>query len=281
MRDDFCLFILTHGRPDNIPTIKSLKRAGYTGKYFIVIDDEDKKIERYKELYGDKVIVFNKKEESKTTDVADNFSKRNVVLFARNTCFKIAKRLGINYFMELDDDYERFEFIFDKKGKFKHRKIKNLNKVLEVTIKFYINSGATCMAFAQAGELIGGKLGMGKDIRIKRKAMNTMLCSVERPFKYFGRINEDVNAYTWYGQTGKLFLQLNTVSIVQQKTQSNPGGLSDVYLEMGTYVKSFYSVMFCPSFVKITKMGWKDMRIHHKIAWKNAVPCIIREENKK
>ena len=43
MRNDFAILILTHGRPDNIKTLSSLKRAGYTGKYYIVIDNEDEK----------------------------------------------------------------------------------------------------------------------------------------------------------------------------------------------------------------------------------------------
>ncbi|EFI4081186.1 TPA: hypothetical protein J5F60_004390 [Escherichia coli] len=42
MRDDFCVFILTHGRPDKVLTYRTLRRAGYTGKIFIVVDDEDK-----------------------------------------------------------------------------------------------------------------------------------------------------------------------------------------------------------------------------------------------
>ncbi|EFC6976332.1 hypothetical protein DFZ72_21860 [Escherichia coli] len=39
MRDDFCAFILTHGRPDKVLTYRTLRRAGYTGKIFIVVDD--------------------------------------------------------------------------------------------------------------------------------------------------------------------------------------------------------------------------------------------------
>jgi len=51
INEDFCIFILTHGRPDNVITYKSLIRAGYTGKVFIVIDNEDKTSEKYYEIY--------------------------------------------------------------------------------------------------------------------------------------------------------------------------------------------------------------------------------------
>ncbi len=32
MRDDFCAFILTHGRPDKVLTYRTLRRAGYRGE---------------------------------------------------------------------------------------------------------------------------------------------------------------------------------------------------------------------------------------------------------
>lgn len=38
MRNDFAVFILTHGRADNVVTVPAIKKAGYTGKiYFIMM----------------------------------------------------------------------------------------------------------------------------------------------------------------------------------------------------------------------------------------------------
>ena len=45
MREDFCVFILTHGRHDRVHTYNTLLKAGYTGKIYIVIDDEDQTAE--------------------------------------------------------------------------------------------------------------------------------------------------------------------------------------------------------------------------------------------
>ena len=53
MRDDFCAFILTHGRPDKVLTYRTLRRAGYTGKIFIVVDDEDKTRNQYMAEFGE------------------------------------------------------------------------------------------------------------------------------------------------------------------------------------------------------------------------------------
>ena len=60
MRSDFCAFILSHGRAENVITYTLLRRCGYTGRIFIVIDNEDSMCDDYKERYGDDVIVFNK-----------------------------------------------------------------------------------------------------------------------------------------------------------------------------------------------------------------------------
>ena len=43
----FAAFILTHGRPDNVLTYDSLKKAGYTGRIVLIIDNEDKNKEKY------------------------------------------------------------------------------------------------------------------------------------------------------------------------------------------------------------------------------------------
>ncbi len=37
MRDDFCAFILTHGRPDKVLTYRTLRRAGYRQCYSAVV----------------------------------------------------------------------------------------------------------------------------------------------------------------------------------------------------------------------------------------------------
>lgn len=43
--EDFCVFILTHGRANNVETCKTLKRCGYTGKVYLLVDDEDDQID--------------------------------------------------------------------------------------------------------------------------------------------------------------------------------------------------------------------------------------------
>lgn len=57
--------------------------------------------------------------------------------------------------------------------------------------------------------------------------------------------------------------------------------MTDVYLNRGTYVKSFYTVLFAPSAVKVSMMTTKYERIHHLIDWNAAVPKIVPEKFRK
>ena len=100
----FVAFILTHGRPDRVLTYEKLRKHGYTGKIYIVCDDEDKTLPEYRKRFGD-VLVFSKSEIAKTFDEGDNFGDRRAIIYARNACFELARQIGATHFIELDDDY--------------------------------------------------------------------------------------------------------------------------------------------------------------------------------
>lgn len=279
---DFAVFILTHGRPLKVHTYNSLLKHGYTGRIFIIIDNEDIQAEAYKQAYGDKVIVFDKKAISETFDEGDNFEDRRAIVYARNACFDIAKNLGIKYFMQYDDDYTTFSYRFTSKGEYLHRPIKNLDAIFDTMLDYYKSINVKSVAMAQCGDFIGGENGsFGKGKKIFRKCMNTFLCSVDRPFQFVGRINEDVNTYTNVQSRGNVFLTFSNLAINQLATQSNSGGMTELYLDSGTYIKSFYTVMYSPSCCKIVPMGETHRRLHHRITWKNAVPVILNESYKK
>lgn len=281
MRDDFAVFILSHGRADKIKTLHSLEKGNYTGKTFIVIDNEDETAEEYYKLYGERVIMFDKLEIAKRFDTGDNFNERRTIVYARNACFDIAEKLGLKYFLELDDDYKSFQFRHIKGDKLMVTECRQLDRLFEKMINFLEESKALTVAFAQGGDFIGGADSGTFKKKLLRKAMNTFFCKTENRFNFLGRINEDVNTYTSLGSKGKLLLTVTDVCITQMQTQKNGGGMTDVYLDSGTYLKSFYSVMYSPSCVKIGVMGASSLRIHHHVYWNNCTPKIVNERWKK
>lgn len=73
----------------------------------------------------------------------------------------------------------------------------------------------------------------------------------------------------------------NDYILEHSSTQSLDGGMTESYLETGTYVKTFYSVMAMPSCIKVSMMYTKHKRIHHRIDWECCVPKIINEKYRK
>jgi hypothetical protein len=278
---NFAIFILTHGRAGRVFTYKALKKTNYQGKIYFILDDTDKEIEKHKKNFGaENIIIFNKDEAVKNFDIMDNFSEKSAVVYARNESFRIAKELGLTHFLLLDDDYTGFFYRFDRNLNFIHKKLFKLNEVIDLFTDYLDNSSFKSIAMSQAGDFIGGDNGFGNLVIRIRKCMNTFFCRTDRPFKFPGRINEDVNAYVGGARLNNLFLTIPFVSIVQTETQKNPGGLTDIYLNLGTYVKSFYTVMLHPSSVFVAPMGQKYRRLHHRISGADTYPMIIQEKFK-
>lgn len=290
MREDLAVFILSHGRPNNVVTINTLQKCGYTGKWYIIMDNEDKTINEYKQNFGeDHIIVFDRISQAANNefDIGDTFDMgRNTIVYARNKCFDIAKSLGLRYFMEFEDDYSAFShrWTTDKEdcGTLYTKPVENLDAVFDAMVDYMQTCPQiTTLAMAQAGDFIGGAGSAVWQSKVRRKAMNTFLCDVTRPFTFIGRMNDDVNTYVSEGSRGQLFLTYRDIMMTQAETQKTTGGNTEMYKAMGTYIKSFYSVMISPSCVKISILGPSHQRIHHSINWENAVPQIISDKFKK
>ena len=281
--DGFAAFILTHGRADKVITHAALKRFGYTGPIYLIVDDQDDQLPRYRELYGDSVIVFDKSAavaQVDTGDQRDSVAAASVV-FARNSTDKIAAGLGIRYYMQLDDDYNRFSHRVNIGGELKNIATQRLDDVLAAYIAFMETTGALTVCFSQAGDHIAGAVAGGFFQRgISRKAMNSFLVRTGRPIEFLGRINEDTTAYVVHGNRGELFMTPTGFQLNQLETQSNDDGLTPIYQQYGTYLKSLYSVLMAPSCVSIQTMG-PARRIHHKVDWNTAVPVIISDRYRK
>jgi hypothetical protein len=284
---DFAAFILTHGRPDNVATYDALIKGGYTGRIVLVCDDEDPALDKYKAKYGDEsVAVFSKSDYTAAAnpiwDVGDNSSSTKAVVYARNAAYDIAERLGIKYFMQLDDDYSHFQYRTDDKFKYVSRITKSLDGIFVAMLKYYKSvPNMKSLAMAQGGDFIGGEANAyGQTLMTKRKAMNTWLCSTERRIVFVGRMNEDATTYTVNGRRGKLYLTHFLTIVCPFETQSIAGGMTELYADNGTYWKTFYTICQAPSCTKVGILMCKvQHRIHHEMSWNNLCPKILREEH--
>ena len=105
--------------------------------------------------------------------------------------------------------------------------------------------------------------------------MGSWIMRASATSRFLGLMNDDVSCYSVNGMRGKVFLTFPFIMIDTPATQSVKGGMTEVYLGTGTYTKTFYTIMCCPSFVKIDMFGDKHYRIHHRFKWDNAVPKIV------
>jgi hypothetical protein len=288
MKRNFAAFILSHGRADRVLTYEALRKHGYTGTIYIIVDNEDKQLDRYIKIYGEQVIVFDKTKFAKHVDACDNYDRRNSVVYARNYNFIAARKMGLTHFVQLDDDYTRFSWSLNEKRRYvtSGNDIKNLDLVLNACLDFIDDTPFVSIAFSQDGDFIGGEKG-AQVLRyyrkglFYRKVMNSFIFKAGASVKFRGRVNDDVNLYVERGRAGDLFASLPFIRLSQPLTQVMPGGCTEIYREMGTYIKSFYSVIVAPSCVKIAMMGVTNRRIHHNVDWKNCCPMIIDEKYRK
>lgn len=281
-RNDFCIIIISHGRPNDVLTLKTLEKAGCTLPTYILIDDQDSKQDEYLKKYPEQVFIFDKAKYAERVDQFDNFNNLRTTTHARNAAFDLSKDLGYEYFLVLDDDYTSFKFRLNHERE--HPKscpnmTAGIDEVFLSTLEYFRNAPFASICFSQGGDWFGGEQQFNK--KPKRKAMNSFFCSINRKFDFFSRLNEDVNTYMELGKKGVVFMTIPFIQLDQKQTQKTAGGMSDAYLAGGTYVKSFYTIMCRPDCTKINLMGRSDLRMHHLINWTAAVPLIVPEKYKK
>ena len=279
--NNFAVMIISHGRAENVPTYPTLRKYGYSGRIILVCDDEDEDLQNYIDIYPE-VEVFSKQEVLKYTDPMDNKHDMRCAVYARNACFDIAERLGLEYFAEYDDDYTGHPYRWEEEGVMYRSTIANLDAVFEAYIRFLeTNENIYSVAFGQPGDFIGGVGSRLHRMLYRRKCMNSWICKTERRFIFNGTMNDDQLTYSVYGMRGKIFFTFDFMMIDQPETQQIEGGMTDIYLGSGTYQKTWYSIMCCPSFIKAGMMGDRHYRIHHQVAHENAYPKIISSKYKK
>lgn len=278
----FCVFVLSHGRPGSVHTLRSLRRHRYTGDWYLVLDNEDPTRGEYVRRYGaDRVVVFDKKAVAETFDPADLSGDRRTVAYARNACWGIARTLGYDAFLQLDDDYNHVHHRYAEGRLLRTVMATDLDRLFAAMLRFLDDTGAASVALGQGGDFVGGRGSRLWRHRVGRKAMNTFFCRTADPWRFPGRINEDVNAYTTLTHRGRLFFTTAYASVDQGMTQGTGGGMSDAYAASGTYVKSFYPVLMCPSAVRVYRLRDDHTRIHHVVRWNNCAPLILPEGTRK
>ena len=252
-RNDFGVIIISHGRP-HCETIKTLHESGYTGKIFVVVDDEDKTLQEYLDLYGENVHVFHKFE---WFDVGDNMdSPRTVGVFARNECLKVAKEKGLTYYLEMDDDLKSLSYRYNDDGHLKGKKVKSFDLVIEAICDYFDNSAIGCLGFGNANDYIGG-VEHFDGANVSRVPMNSFFLRADDDIMWLGRNSDDFITVINEQHKGKYWCRFPSVQAVYdvwspKKNSKEKGGSIALYNELGSWRLRFYGVIFKPGCIKIS-----------------------------
>ena len=282
MRDDFAIFICTHERPNKQHTLKKLLSAGYTGKYFLLLDDEDTTLFEYVKLYGrEHIYVFNKCEYIKKTDrfVALCDAPTKAVVYARNAAFDIAKKLGLNSFVVADDDIASLRHRYIKDGSLRSSEITyGFDEICLLYNSFLLANNFYCVSFGCVPNYFGGISTFLNSQSNARVCHNFIFVNAKMKFRWMSAFLEDMTTPFVYGRKGALFLSLLDVQLVNPPLGSNAGGMYDTYKNLSGFTRSFYSFICSPTNIRVywCNGGWRT-----GILKDNSVPKIISSKFKK
>lgn len=275
MNKQYGTFILSYARAKRQHTLKLLQKFNWPYPIRIVVSTDDPQLDQYRELYGERVITFDRN--SVMCDYYDNMPPSGV-LAARNIAWDLAESLGWTHFLVLDDDYSQFSkrlwrnssASWAKCGPFAGFEIVNATfDVARLCNAMWhwldICPQLLCVSFTQTGDLC---------YYLKRKVMQAFFLRTDRRFEFISRMNDDVTTYFDLGLRGGIVLQIPIFGIRQQPTQSQPGGLTDLYRQYGTYTKSLYTLLRWPAHAVVTRIPSVG-RIHHRIL-PDVYPKIVK-----
>ena len=148
MRNDFAIFIPSYDRCEILKrkTLHMLKEYKYTGKWFVVVDDNDP------------LLIFHKPDYYDYYDTC--FNKKNIEAKLYPVAFidDISKKLDLKYYLMLDDDITKFLFRYNDNGKLvsKDLNYKTFEKFLTYYIDFLNDTCYSVISFDISDLLVGG-----------------------------------------------------------------------------------------------------------------------------
>lgn len=233
MRDDFAVFILSHGRANDILTVDMLHKGNYTGDWFVVIDDEDDQEPIYRERFGEHVIQFNKLAESLKTDTGDLDNDRRVGVFARNAIQDIAKEKGYKYHLQLDDDFRMLSIRLPKGEGTKLTNIRcyDFDTLFSKMLDFMDATDVSWLSFGLSSDYLGGAANKRYLSGLFPKTMGSFLMRADDITRFKMRMNDDITTciHSWF--IGKPNYTFTKVMVETPPTQRMAGGMTDIYTD--------------------------------------------------
>lgn len=245
-------FILSHNRSSSCPTLDLLNKLNYSGDYKIVIDDEDKELELYKEKYGEHLLIFHKEDYMYVdTGYATEHTPKGTPLYAREFITTYAYNNNVGDFLMLDDDICRFKIRVPnwEEGTLTSCSIRDINILLDYLFEFMNKGNIYCLSPCHNGDFIGGLDSFNEEKLLnKRMACIFFLFNSQKKFNWYSIWNEDYNSSLYNGKIGQLVFKIPQLNYETEKLESHTdSGMGDFYKSTPRFNRAFYRVVLFPS----------------------------------
>lgn len=278
MEDYLHVFIPSYHRARNLRTVDWLTEGGYpVEKIHVVIDDEADDSAEYEEQSsrrGFVLHVFSQEEARRRYDYVHRPSRsRRSAGQARNMFQDIAKGLGIERYVVMDDDTTGFEFRpFGRYGRLMSvREVAGVfSAVMGVVKKWHVG----LFGLSQTGEMFE----TGSTKLLRNKIMNCTF--VNLPFVYRGERgvqDDDTSQYVTAENEGYFVASLRHGCVLKQMpSATQPGGLTDLYHECKLLNKALVTVIQFPSAIRAERQVMNGGRLHHRINARYLAPKVLK-----
>ena len=281
MSKKWATFIISHGRPDNVVTLDTLLSAGYTGDWYIVLDNLDTTAEKYINKFGsDKIVIFNKHYYADKTDYGLSVPKLNSAVFARNAVEDIAKELQLDGYICLDDDIRKFIYRYEDNNKLRGHQIKSdITEIFNKIMNFIINTDISCASCGYQQIYMSGLSGLMKENSRTRLLAEAFFRNLKFDVNWIGNTSEDYLTSIECGRRGQIFIQLPFLQVDMPTacTGKQDGGNSDIYRNMSKWRQLFFSTMYFPD---MFRLNIRQDKLYNTVIPERSVPKIIYSEVK-
>ena len=276
--ENYAVFILSYKRPTDQKTLKYILDAGYSGVWYIVVDDSDPTIEQYKNLYGsDHILIFNKLEMSKITDTPVYPLELNFAVYARNAIEQFAVKLNYSAFIMLDDDIKGFSLRYVEDNKLKNRGlVHNIDEVFNYIIDYILESDIACASSSYNNIYWTGVEGLKENLLkdMLRTPIEAYFRNTKFKVNWLNLMGEDLVTGIKYGRDGQVWIMLPILQVVMPPClkMTTEGGHTDTYRKYSPLGLNIFFKIWTPNCFNVSLHGdnW-----YHSIKKDFAVPKIV------
>lgn len=278
---NFAVFIISHERADRVETYDTLKRGGYTGQIFVVIDNEDSMLRTYLDRFGDDVLIFDKQHYKDIVDTITNDKRLSSAVYARNAVEDFAKLFELDAFGMFDDDVTNLRYRYlDKNSAKSQRLTQNLDIVFNSFIEYLIEGNIATLSFANVMIYAGGVSSEEDKVRLCSHRYTTCIHirNTKLPVVWMSLTNEDSISGGVTAQKGYIWWTLPPIVYDTSQIGVLPGGMKSIYDKFPPFSRAFLSTVALPS---VNRVGCTKDRFNIHRNLKSAYPMIISSRYKK